>query len=129
MRLLSLISSLLFLILPLLLCGGSLTIFNDTPYPLTANILSAQGETLGTVDLPPSLSAIWSSDKSGTTPYQPKFSQTPYRVTLTCKAGTIYGVWDNIPSGSRLSASDSQGSHFCPKPQEKEKKLPLQVPK
>ena len=97
-----------------LLHAGSVSIHNDSPYPLHIEVLSASGVSQGKLQVAPQQQATW-TDTSG---YQATWSQTPYSVIFTCSTGEVYGVFSGVSPGALVTASASTGSHYC-KPQKK----------
>lgn len=94
-----------------LLFGGSVRIYNDSPYQLTANILAADGSHQGSLTLAPQQQAQWQdfSGKNAT------WSQTPYTVILICKNGKQFGTVHGVQQGGTVSAMSANGPRFCAK--------------
>lgn len=91
------------------LFAGSVTVYNDSPFPLTATIISADGQTKGTVTVEPQHQSTWQEPSQGT----PVWSETPYTVIFTCKTGKQFGVVSNIGQGSLVTAMQSSGNLYC----------------
>jgi len=102
--------------------GASVTIYNDSPFPLTATILSADGKTKGSVTVTPQHQSTW-DDPS---PPNAIYSQTPYSVVFKCKNGKQFGIATGISQGAWVTAMQSSGSHYCETDQDKDKKGQLQ---
>jgi hypothetical protein len=97
-----------FFILPILY-AASINIYNDSPFPLTAKIISADGQNLGTLKIAPQQQQTWHDHSGGT----PTWSQTPYTVIFTCPNGKQYGVYRNVQQGATISAQSATGDLFC----------------
>ncbi len=93
------------------LFGGSLRIFNDSPYQLTANILAADGSHQGSLTLAPQQQAQWQDFSGGNSIW----SQTPYTVILTCKNGKQFGTINGVQQGGTVSVMSANGPRFCEK--------------
>ena len=100
-----------FIFSSVLLFGGSVRIFNDSPYQLTADILAADGSHQGSLTLAPQQQAQW-QDYSGT---NSTWSQTPYTVILTCKNGKQFGTVNGVQQGGTVSVMSANGPRFCEK--------------
>ncbi len=88
---------------------GTLTIYNDSPYPLSATITSADGKVLQTLQVMPQHQATW--EASSNSNYT--FSQTPYTVTFNCKSGRLFGVYSYANQGAYVTAMQSEGDRYC----------------
>ncbi len=91
-------------------------IYNDSPFPLSAQIYSADGKKMGSVAIQPQHQSSW-QDPS---PENTNYSQTPYTVILNCKTGGQYGIVSNVNSGAWVTASQAQGDRFCKQPKDKQ---------
>jgi len=98
-----------FLAFATVLYGGSLRIFNDSPFTLKADILAADGSHRGSISVAPQHQAQWADNTGGNTTW----SQTPYTVILTCKNGKQFGVINGVQQGGTVSAMSAQGPLFC----------------
>lgn len=99
------------------LFATQMSVYNDSPFPLEATIISATGRTMGTTDVYPQATIKW-YDNFGE---NYAVSQTPYTVVFSCKnSGDLFGVANNIPSGGLVTANSSSGKKYCP-PQKHEK--------
>lgn len=118
--------------LALLLCatslfGGSLRLYNDSPYKLRVSIRASDGTYLGEMVILPDHTVTWSSDYSsfGASGQQygenPSRSLTPYSVSWSCLDGGSFGVNLNQPTGGLASASSSSGPKYCKPPKKKKK--------
>ena len=108
-------SAIVFLTLSSPLLGASLNIYNDSPYLLYAEILTANGKSKGTFTLTPLNLTMWQGDLGNST-----WAQTPFTVIFTCKNGTEYGVQTNVQVGATISALASDGKRFCQKPKKED---------
>lgn len=114
---------------------ATITMYNDSAYPLVAKIYNAQGELMATISLSPGQTQRWDYEQSSysknyNTPY------TPYTVRWYCntdgrpfdystekrKKGqqkppeyeSEYAVWQNVPTGASITAQGSpKGNHSC----------------
>jgi len=89
--------------------AASVVVYNDSPFPLTAQIYSADGKQMGSVAVQPQHQSSW-QDPS---PPNANYSQTPYTVILNCKSGGQYGIVSGVNSGAWVTASQAQGDRFC----------------
>ena len=138
------------MILPGWLSAASLTLINDSAFPLRATIMNAMGILVGNVTLAPGQSYIW-YDVDGsfrplagatTTPYTVRWlcqSARPYDYTVAKrkkgqkippKYQNEYGTWDGVPSTATVNAQGcNSGQKTCviKKNQVPPKKPPLYV--
>jgi hypothetical protein len=101
-----------------LLFGGSVRIFNDSIYQLTANILAADGSHQGSLSLAPQQQAQW-QDFSGD---NSTWSQTPYTIVLICKNGKTFGTITGVGQGGTVSVLSARGPLVCEKDKKDEQK-------
>lgn len=103
---------LIFMIFSSSLMAGSIKLFNNTIYPLIAQIHAASGEILGEVSLKAREAKTWSNYSS----FNTKQSETPYSVIWYCLDNdkTPFSVIEGIGSGSTITAMQGSGSHTCP---------------
>lgn len=109
----------LFLLFVSPLFGGSLTLINDSPFTLNALIISADGTSLFSTEVPPRKTKKWNSSEDTFAPST--HSQTPYTVIWKCKSGKEYGIWVNVAQGSTVTAQGSTGDKICRPPKKKAK--------
>lgn len=108
-----------FLLLTIPLLGGTVRIMNDSPFPLHAEVISADGQSKGKLSLNPQQQLTWTdSSSSGTNVW----SQTPYTVIFTCKNGKQFGVSSGIQQGGLVLALSSSGDRFCEPDKKKDDK-------
>lgn len=101
--------------------GGSLKLYNDTPYKLRVMIRGADGSFLGEMVLNPEHNGNWSDSYGHTgqfgkgTLYKEGVtrSQTPYTVLWYCIEGAPYSYNDTVPTGGLASARGGIGAHMC----------------
>lgn len=103
-----------FFLAALLLCkallfASSVVIYNDSPFPLHAEIVSADGVSRGKVQVAPQQQITWRD----TTGYQAVWSQTPYTVIFTCASGKVYGVYSGVSAGALATPQSSTGDRYC----------------
>lgn len=95
--------------LPFFGFSAAVTVFNDSPFVLNATILDATGQIKGKITLAPQHQMKWQDSQQNVS----TFSETPFTVIFTCSDGTEYGVSNDIPQSSFVSATASNGRHFC----------------
>ena len=99
--------------------ANTVTLVNDSPFPLDVIIYAADGTVLGQYSLQPKMQQKWTNDyEYGTTIPNPTDSQTPYSVIWTCQEGTEYGVCTTVSPGAEVFAQGCQGPLMC-KPKKK----------
>lgn len=103
--------SLFLLVWSVSLQSNSLTIINDSPFPLDAALYAADGSVLGQYSLAPRERVKWNDDYEVAP--NPNLSQTPYTVTWICKTGGIYGVCNTVSPGASVFAQGAQGNLLC----------------
>lgn len=89
--------------------GASVRIYNDSAYPLRADILSADGKHKGSLTLVPQQQALWQDNYGGNTTW----SETPYTIILTCKNGKQFGTISNVEQGGTVSVMSARGPLYC----------------
>ena len=116
------------------LCATSITLMNDSVFPLTANIINAQGGKEGTINLSPGQSYIWYGD-NGSFKTLDNATMTPYTVRWICNAArpydysttkqkkgqkvppkyqSEYGAWQGVPSTATVTAQGcTAGAKTC----------------
>ncbi len=102
-----------FLLLPLSLFAGALTLRNDTPYTLDATIISEEGNKLSSLTIEPKDVFTWEDPYGGN---QAGKTNAPYTVIWTCPGGAEYGVSYNIGAGATTTAQGSAGARYCRNP-------------
>ena len=110
----------LFFISPFLLFGatnsGSILLYNDTPFILTATIQAADGTYLGQFTIQPGQQSNFTQNLSPTQYNHPGTSQvslTPYTVIWQCPSEEFYSMSSTVSPGSLVKANDCPGTHFC----------------
>lgn len=96
--------------------SSTVRLINDSPFPLTATILSATGAVCGRYSLQPQEQAGWETfdiDSKGV-------SQTPYTVIFYCQTGEVYGTATGISTGGMVYSTSTSGPRFC-KPKDDKK--------
>lgn len=134
--------------LHLALEATTITLINDTAFPLIAEIYNAQGTFMARIPLKPFNTGYWNYDMG---PFAPQHNTiyTPYTVRWICNTGeqpfdyssppkkgeeekktpeyqTLFGVWNSAQTGSTINASSSSGPCNCVtrKPQEEDANEP-----
>lgn len=121
---------LLFLLLPFLAragtTDGSILLYNDTTFILTAVIQASDGSYLGQVSVQPGQQRNFTTNMYPTgfvSPGTPDISLTPYTVTWQCPSEGIFSRCVGVQPGSLVRASYCEGPHYC-SPKKEEKKEP-----
>jgi hypothetical protein len=122
---------LIFLSLPLCAIAGTndgtILLYNNSIYILTATIQAADGTYLGQFTIQPGQQSTFTQNLSPTSythPGAPNVSLTPYTVTWQCSSEDPYSVCSNVGPGSLIRANDCYGLQICkPKPKQ-EKQAP-----
>ena len=96
--------------------AASINIYNDSPFTLYGEILTADGSSKGNLLLAPLNLTMWHEELGNAT-----WSQTPFTIIFTCKNGTQYGVLANVQTGATVSALASDGKRYCKKDKTKDK--------
>lgn len=105
-------------------CG--ITLVNDSPFTLVAEVQGASGILLNQLSIQPGEQIYWVQDFRPSNldiPGAPDVSITPYRVLWKCANGGFYSTCYVVGPGSMVKASLCSGAHFC-KPKEEEKEEP-----
>jgi|GEM_PF-2049860 len=90
--------------------ANSLYVRNDSSFTLTAEVVSAQGASLGMMEINPGGEFEWEDPYGGHTE---QGSTTPYTVIWTCQSGMSYGVTSNVAAGATTNAQDASGPRNC----------------
>ena len=111
-----------------LFCGmsghaSSVNIFNDSPYTLNAQVIAADGSTLGRLIIAAGHMQTWQDYSGGTYAW----SQTPYTVIFSCPTGKQYGVFPNVQQGATITALTSVGDRYCEPPKKQKKQMEEKV--
>ena len=91
---------------------------NDSPFPLHAEIIAADGSRKGKISIAPQQQITWQDSSSGANVW----SQTPYTIIFTCKDGKQFGVLSGIQQGATVTALSSSGDRYCQPPKKKDDK-------
>ena len=121
------------LLLSVQLCAGSVTLINDSPFPLVGEIYNNMGDQRGVIRLNAGQTFIWYDNDSS---FKKQYDNptTPYTVRFLCPKSRAYdynpppkkgekkrpvyqsefGSWSNVPTGATVNAlgSDS-GTKSC----------------
>jgi len=102
---------------------GSILLYNDSPYILTAMVQASDGTYLGQFSIQPNQQKNFTQNLSPTDyehPGKPDVSLTPYTVIWQCPSEGLYSMCTNVSPGAMVRANDCPGNRFCsPKPPEK----------
>lgn len=111
--------------------SGSIFLINDSPFILTATVLSADGSFLGEFTVQPGQQKNFTQNVKPTDLQYgsfPDVSYTPFTVIWQCPSEGYYSVCSQVPAGSSVRASACPGSYFCnPKDKSKEGKEPASI--
>jgi hypothetical protein len=113
---------------PLIIFGnvdsGSILLYNDSPFILTATIQASDGTYLGEFSIQPNQQKNFTTNLSPTGyvhPGRPDVSLTPYIVIWQCPSEGYYSMCTKVSPGSMVKANDCPGYRFCsPKQEQKE---------
>jgi len=116
----------LFFFLPFLAWAGTndgtVLLWNDSPFILTATIQAADGTFLGQCLVQPGQQKNFTTNLTPTGyvhPGTPTVSLTPYTVIWQCSSEGFYSMSSNVSPGALCKANECPGVHFCsPKPEE-----------
>lgn len=110
-----------FLLFPLALwCigpdTGSILLYNDSPFILTAIIQASDGTYLGQSLIQPNQQKNFTSHLSPTQyqhPGTPDVSLTPYIVIWQCPSEEFYSMCTQVSPGAMVRANDCPGYRSC----------------
>ncbi|MFA6119613.1 MAG: hypothetical protein WCT85_02600 [Parachlamydiales bacterium] len=104
--------------------ADSITLYNDSPFQLTAVVQSADGNVLAENVMAPNQQSVWDTNQISTQlkiNYKSSTSYTPFTVIWRCDYQGYYSVCTNIAAGSMVTADSCPGPHYCqPKPKKEE---------
>jgi hypothetical protein len=106
----------LVFIIPFMGYGATVRIINDSPFPLSATILSATGEVFGRYSIQPQQQVSWQNSNLNVN----KSSQSPFTVIFYCSTGEVWGTVSGVATGAMVQASTASGPRFC-KPKDDKK--------
>ncbi len=98
--------------------ANSVSLFNDSPYTLSAVIFDANGTQLGEFVLNSRDATEWSDNDMNFGTESQYASQVPYTVNWNCMSGNSYGVCEDVAAGSVVTAQSCGGVQECPKQQQ-----------
>ncbi len=105
--------------------SGTILLYNDSPFILTATIQASDGTYLGEFTIQPNQQKNFTTNLSPTQyehPGRPEVSLTPYTVIWQCPSEGFYSMCNRVSPGSMIRANDCPGLQFCsPKKENKEK--------
>ncbi len=91
------------------LFAASITVYNDSPYFLTATIYSGKKAELTTLEIPKDHSVQWADGPFNSRDY----TKGPYSVVFTCPNGDEYGTVSKIAENSTVYARRAIGRRKC----------------
>ena len=106
--------------------SGTILLYNDSPFILTATIQASDGTYLGEFSIQPNQQKNFTQNLSPTQyvhPGSPDVSLTPYIVVWQCPSEGYYSMCNQVAPGSLIRANDCPGYRFC-KPKQKTDKAP-----
>lgn len=104
---------------------GSILLYNDSPFILTAIIQASDGTYLGQLTVQPNEQKNFTQHLSPTQyihPGRPDVSLTPYVVIWQCPSEGFYSMCTRVSPGAMVRANDCPGLQFCSPKQESERK-------
>jgi hypothetical protein len=107
--------------------SGTILLYNDAPYILTATIQASDGTFLGQFSVQPNQQKNFTQGLSPTGythPGKPQVSLTPYTVIWQCPSEGFYSMCTNVSPGDMVKANSCPGYHFCSPKQEEKKEAP-----
>ena len=103
--------------------SGSILLWNDAPFILTATVQASDGTFLGEFTMQPNQQKNFTQNLSPTQyihPGAPQVSLTPYVVIWQCPSEGFYSMCSKVSPGAMVKANDCDGYKFCsPKPEAK----------
>jgi len=121
----------IFLLVPFVVRAGTndgtLLLYNNTTFILTAIIQASDGSYLGQFSVQPGQQRNFTTNMFTTGyvhPGAPDISLTPYTVIWQCPSQGIYSTCSGVSPGAYIKASDCDGSRFCGPKQEQKKEIP-----
>lgn len=106
---------------------GSLLLYNDSPFILTAVVQASDGTYLGQFNVQPGQQKNVTQNLFTTQikrPGTPQVSLTPYTVVWQCASEGYYSVCSYVSPGALVKASDCPGPHYCQPKQKNDKEQP-----
>ncbi len=103
---------------------SSLSVYNDSAFPLIIKVIGANGAHIAEKQVPSHIQMyiedqIGTSDPVGEGESNSSFknyseSLTPYQVYWNCLDGTLYSSCMDASAGATVTANTCQGSYYCP---------------
>lgn len=106
---------------------GTILLYNDSIYILTATILASDGSYLGQYTIQPGQQSHPTQSLNPTgykRPGAPDISLTPYTVVWQCPSDEIYSQNNVVGPGSMAQATLGNGPRMCKAKQKQEKETP-----
>ena len=105
--------------------AGSVTLTNDSQYPLKAFVQAANGSYIGQEVLNPGDTKEWTNDYEFSPEEEdPTSSQTPYSVSWTCMDGNAFSSLSDVPEGGMVTAMQGVGPRVCSASKKNQPQLP-----
>lgn len=117
-------------LIPLYILADGVSLYNDTPFELTATVEAADGTLLGQITIQPGVQQNWTENQAFAlnVPQKPTASVTPYRVIWKCNEGDVFALCSWVSPGSDVRASLCPGQHFCKQKDKKTQSSPSNCP-
>lgn len=96
--------------------SGSILLYNDSPFILTATIQASDGTYLGQFSVQPNQQKNFTQNLFPTGyehPGKPEVSLTPYTVIWQCPSEGFYSMCDGVSPGAMVRANQCPGYRFC----------------
>jgi hypothetical protein len=107
--------------------SGSILLYNDSPFILTATIQASDGTYLGQFSIQPNQQQNFTQNLNPTGydhPGKPDISLTPYTVIWQCPSEGFYSMCTNVSPGALVKANECPGYRFCSPKQDQKKEAP-----
>lgn len=105
-----------FLVFSTAVFASSISLYNDSIYPLRAVVHAADGGKLGEVLVEPGQLMVWNDDSLLYGYHPPGKSLTPFTIMWYCTEGTPYSVSPQVANAGMVTAQTSQGTRQCKTP-------------
>lgn len=96
--------------------SGTVMLYNNSPYILTATIVASDGSYLGQFSMQPSQQRNFTQNLTNTEytkPGTPDISITPYTVIWQCASDDYYSLCTGVAPGAMVRANDCSGYRIC----------------
>ena len=107
--------------------SGTVLLYNDSPFILTATVQASDGTYLGQFSIQPNQQKNFTQNLNPTDykhPGTPEISLTPYSVIWQCPSEGFYSMCTHVSPGALVKANDCAGYRFCTPKKEQKKEAP-----